>query len=103
MRGSLHQCFVTEQLYMTVAPGSCCGRWQVMPELSTWCFACREMRTLLRRYPDFPDMRAALAAALWGVGKVRGQSHTAVMRLVTLPYSATTPCELGGGNDHRHM
>lgn len=27
------------------------------------------MRTLLRRYPDFPDMRAALAAALWASGK----------------------------------
>jgi hypothetical protein len=30
---------------------------------------CREMRSLLRRYPDFPDVRAALAAALWGIGK----------------------------------
>lgn len=29
----------------------------------------REMRTLLRRYMDFPDMRAALAAALWGSGR----------------------------------
>ena len=25
-------------------------------------------RRLLRRYPDFPDMRAALAAAEWGAG-----------------------------------
>ena len=25
-------------------------------------------RTLLRRYPDFPDVRAALAAALWAMG-----------------------------------
>jgi tetratricopeptide (TPR) repeat protein len=29
----------------------------------------REMRTLLRRYPDFADTRAALTAALWSVGK----------------------------------
>lgn len=28
---------------------------------------CRR-RGLLRRYPDFPDMRAALAAAEWGAG-----------------------------------
>lgn len=26
------------------------------------------LRGLLRRYPDFPDMRAALAAAEWGAG-----------------------------------
>lgn len=30
--------------------------------------AIKEMRALLRRYPDFSDMRAALAAALWGAG-----------------------------------
>jgi tetratricopeptide (TPR) repeat protein len=29
----------------------------------------REMRALLRRYPDFADTRAALTAALWSVGK----------------------------------
>lgn len=29
----------------------------------------REMRGILRRYPDFPDTRAALTAALWSVGK----------------------------------
>jgi tetratricopeptide (TPR) repeat protein len=29
----------------------------------------REMRALLRRYPDFPDTRAALTAALWSIGK----------------------------------
>lgn len=29
----------------------------------------RQMRTILRRYPDFPDTRAALTAALWSVGK----------------------------------
>ncbi len=27
------------------------------------------MRSLLRRYPDFTDMRAALAGALWSIGK----------------------------------
>jgi hypothetical protein len=30
--------------------------------------AIKEMRTLLRRFPDFQDMRAALAAALWAAG-----------------------------------
>jgi len=37
--------------------------------------AIREMRTLLRRYPDFPDMRAALAAALWSEG-LEGQAES---------------------------
>lgn len=37
--------------------------------------ACREMRTLLRRYPDFPDMRAALAAAQWAAGR-EGDAET---------------------------
>ncbi len=27
-------------------------------------------RTLLRRYPDFPDTRAALAAAEWELGQL---------------------------------
>jgi tetratricopeptide (TPR) repeat protein len=31
--------------------------------------ALREMRAVLRRYPDFPDTRAALTAALWSIGK----------------------------------
>lgn len=31
--------------------------------------AIRDMRALLRRYPEFPDVRAALTAALWRVGK----------------------------------
>jgi len=31
--------------------------------------AVREMRALLRKYPDFPDTRAALTAALWSLGK----------------------------------
>ncbi|KAK9817700.1 hypothetical protein WJX72_000888 [[Myrmecia] bisecta] len=35
----------------------------------------REMRTLLRRYPDFDDMRAALAAALWEADKL-GDAET---------------------------
>ncbi len=34
--------------------------------------AMRQMRTLLRRYPDFVDVRAALAAALWASGETRG-------------------------------
>lgn len=37
--------------------------------------AIREMRTLLRRYPDFPDMRAALAAAQWAAGR-EGDAET---------------------------
>lgn len=36
---------------------------------------CREMRALLRRYPDFPDMRAALAAAQWAAGR-EGDAET---------------------------
>ena len=31
--------------------------------------AFKELRTLLRRYPEFPDARAALAAGLWTIGK----------------------------------
>jgi hypothetical protein len=34
------------------------------------------MRTLLRRYPDFADMRAALAGALWSIGK-EGEAESA--------------------------
>jgi len=30
--------------------------------------AIKELRSLLRRYPDFSDARAALAAALWAAG-----------------------------------
>jgi hypothetical protein len=33
------------------------------------------MRSLLRRYPDFPDMRAALAAAQWAAGR-EGDAET---------------------------
>ncbi|KAJ9529249.1 hypothetical protein QJQ45_007942 [Haematococcus lacustris] len=36
--------------------------------------AIREMRNLLRRYSSFTDMRAALAAALWGAG-LEGQAE----------------------------
>jgi hypothetical protein len=32
------------------------------------------MRALLRRYPSFVDMRAGLAAALWGAG-LEGQAE----------------------------
>jgi predicted Zn-dependent protease len=35
----------------------------------------REMRAVLRRYPDFPDTRAALTAALWSIGK-EGEAET---------------------------
>lgn len=37
--------------------------------------AMRQMRALLRRYPDFSDVRAALAAALWATGK-EGEAET---------------------------
>lgn len=37
--------------------------------------AIREMRALLRRYPGFDDMRAALAGALWALGK-EGDAET---------------------------
>lgn len=30
--------------------------------------AVRNFRTLLRRYPEFPDVRAALVAGLWKLG-----------------------------------
>eukprot|EP00954_Amorphochlora_amoebiformis_P027231 1384233-Amorphochlora_amoeboformis.AAC.1 len=32
--------------------------------------AARKMRALLRRYPEFDDMRAALVASLWAQGLV---------------------------------
>ena len=37
-------------------------------------------RALLRRYPDFPDMRAALAAADWSIGKL-GDAESNYQRL----------------------
>ena len=42
--------------------------------------AMRQMRTLLRRYPDFADVRAALAAALWAAGK-EGEAETTWARV----------------------
>lgn len=42
-----------------------------------WCVSCR---ALLRRYPDFPDMRAALAAADWSIGKL-GDAESNYQRL----------------------
>ncbi len=44
---------------------------------SKWCVSCR---ALLRRYPDFPDMRAALAAADWSIGKL-GDAESNYQRL----------------------
>ncbi len=37
--------------------------------------AVREMRSLLRRYPGFDDVRAALTGALWALGK-EGDAET---------------------------
>ena len=37
-------------------------------------------RNLLRKYPDFPDMRAALAAALWAKGD-GGEAETNWLRV----------------------
>lgn len=37
-------------------------------ELGERNLAIKEMRTILRRYPEFPESRAALAAALWAEG-----------------------------------
>lgn len=42
--------------------------------------ATKEFRRLLRRYPDFDDMRAALAAALWAQG-LAGEAETAWLRV----------------------
>lgn len=39
-----------------------------------------DCRALLRRYPDFPDMRAALAAADWSIGKL-GDAESNYQRL----------------------
>lgn len=35
----------------------------------------RGLRSLLRRYPDYDDMRAALALTLWDIGKL-GDAET---------------------------
>ena len=50
------------------ASNNCCN-WK-------WCMC----RALLRRYPDFPDMRAALAAADWSIGKL-GDAESNYQRL----------------------
>eukprot|EP00798_Chlamydomonas_sp_ICE-L_P020732 gene20732-27547_t len=47
--------------------------------------AIRDMRALLRRYPDFPDMRAGLAAALWGQG-LEGQAESTWERVDDIRY-----------------
>ena len=45
----------------------------------------REMRGILRRYPDFPDTRAALTAALWSVGKeADAETNWCVPRLLAI-------------------
>eukprot|EP00879_Flechtneria_rotunda_P029102 GHRR01031368.1.p1 GENE.GHRR01031368.1~~GHRR01031368.1.p1 ORF type:complete len:119 (+),score=31.16 GHRR01031368.1:390-746(+) len=51
------------------------NRTLAMYQLGNTEQAIREMRTLLRRYPDFPDMRAALAAAQWAAGR-EGDAET---------------------------
>jgi len=51
------------------------NRTLVLFELGKKEQAIREMRALLRRYPEFPDVRAALTAALWNVGK-EGDAET---------------------------
>eukprot|EP00878_Enallax_costatus_P005296 GHUV01005563.1.p1 GENE.GHUV01005563.1~~GHUV01005563.1.p1 ORF type:complete len:364 (+),score=89.25 GHUV01005563.1:278-1369(+) len=51
--------------------------------------AIREMRTLLRRYPDFPDMRAALAAAQWAAGR-EGDAETNWQRVEDPRYRDVT-------------
>eukprot|EP00955_Chlamydomonas_euryale_P057074 356655-Chlamydomonas_euryale.AAC.9 len=43
------------------------------------------MRSLLRRYPEFPDMRAALAAALWADG-LEAEAENAWLRVADPRY-----------------
>lgn len=47
--------------------------------------AVREMRALLRRYPGFDDMRAALVGALWALGK-EGDAETNWQRVDDIRY-----------------
>ncbi|CAI7861288.1 unnamed protein product, partial [Closterium sp. NIES-54] len=42
--------------------------------------AIKQMRNLLRRYPEFPDMRAALAVALYAAG-LRAEAENAWSRV----------------------
>ena len=51
--------------------------------------AMREMRALLRRYPGFDDMRAALAAALWVEGE-RALAEDAWQRVGDARYKDAT-------------
>ena len=47
--------------------------WSAWYSLCLFLFTCFEFefhRTLLRRYPDFTDPRAALAAAEWELGQI---------------------------------
>lgn len=48
--------------------------------------AVREFRTLLRRYPEFPDVRAALVAGLWKLG-MEEEAETEWLRVEDPRYS----------------
>lgn len=48
--------------------------------------AIKEFRRLLRRYPDFDDARAALAAILWVRGEDRGAAETEWLRVADPRY-----------------
>jgi hypothetical protein len=67
--------FVSTLLVVGLPRCSCCCFWRGCCCCCCCCCRCREMRTLLRRYPDFPDMRAALAAAQWAAGR-EGDAET---------------------------
>lgn len=54
---------------------TCGTERHVAVPIGVFLLPCREMRSLLRRYPDFPDMRAALAAAQWAAGR-EGDAET---------------------------
>ena len=49
----------------------------------------RSLRNLLRRYPDFDDARAALAAELWAEG-LEGDAETNWQRVDDIRYSDRT-------------
>uniref|UniRef100_A0A7R9XMX9 Tetratricopeptide repeat protein n=1 Tax=Polyblepharides amylifera TaxID=1486889 RepID=A0A7R9XMX9_9CHLO len=55
-------------------------------ELGRTNVAIKEMRTTLRRYPDFPEARAALVAALWSDG-LEVQAETEWQRVEDPRYS----------------
>ena len=52
----------------SLSEGNLASRFKWSGNNADFTTICREMRNLLRRYPDFTDMRAALAVALWGLG-----------------------------------